>query len=1007
MPAKKNTNEGRGNPKWIIHRRLLVYTCFFLSGAAGLIYEVVWSRQLGLFLGITSHATTAVITAYMLGLAAGSWWIGRRADSVRQPLRLYAWLEIGIGIFAASTPWLFKALQAGYAGWTGEIGVAGPTADAIRFVIALAAMLPPTFLMGGTLPLLVRGLLQESPQLGAITGRLYGINTLGAMVGTAIAGFWLLPWIGVTRSIMTGVAANLFVALLVLLFAAKPAKPAAAAAKAPTPKRKGGSRVPPSPATLSPAALTPAAVMPTAVTPTALRPAQGFALLAGFAIAGFAALLTQLAWIRAMVLVVGGSVYAFTITLTSFLAGIGLGSLVYGAWLSRKGNSVEARFRLAALLAFLIALTGLLSLALIGQLPSWFLAGYEAGWVQKFTVYQVFIFALCFAVMFLPTLFMGALFPLLAVSWTGPVEKAGRGIGGAYAVNTAGTILGCLLGGLLLLPVLGIHYSIVLSASLYAVVAAGLALSAGSAKPIVTAIGVAIFIIAAWLTPEWNRERMASGVFYQTELKANAKRSPELQRALDQQKLVYYKEGLHGTVSVTDDGRQKSLVVNGKAEASSVSDRSTQISLAQLGTLMHPQPRSALVIGLGSGVTAGSLTTHDSIEEITVLEISHEVVEASEFFTEENHDVLSHPAVNLVAADGRNYVLASDRKWDLIISEPSNPWLSGVSNLFTEDFFRLIKKRLAPGGVMTQWFHLYGVSVDDVKTVLQGFAANYRHVIVWHLQAGDLIMTGSDDVQALDMGRLETAFADPRIGPELLRAGFSTPRDLLLHFLMDGQRLSEYVAGAKPDTDDRPNIEFSAPRSMYARGTQSVLEDIVNSAQNYRYHLPLANPAMRTDAGFRSRTLNLEVSSRPGTDFEKVQSDWQLWRVVQPGQSGSTVGVADYRQMSWLEEKNLVNVQLVRDTFSPNPSQRQSYLAANLKIPPVAGGILGRAGDPDAVWLSGTDTVEQSTELGLFWTCPQDDGASNWYIVTARLEGLVDTDPFTLATTFGDRFRCD
>jgi spermidine synthase len=326
---------------------LLIGICFFFSGLAGLIYEVVWARQLSLFLGITSYAHTAVITAYMAGLAAGSFYFGRRADHHAMPLRLYAWLEIGVGIYAAITPWLFTFLQSTYVGFADVSSLGEMSGHLSRFAIALLALLIPTFLMGGTLPLLVRGFTTELPELGRMTCSFYGINTLGAMLGTVLAGFLLLPWLGITVTIFVGVAINMGIAVIVLNIPNQvhcsgsnhDHKPGVTSSK-PEMRLTNGTRV---------------------------------VVLIAFAAAGFASLLTQIAWIRALILVIGGSVYGFATTLASFLAGIGLGSLVFKRYLATPGDWLTRslfrdRMVQAAVLALLISLTLLLGLPLISKI---------------------------------------------------------------------------------------------------------------------------------------------------------------------------------------------------------------------------------------------------------------------------------------------------------------------------------------------------------------------------------------------------------------------------------------------------------------------------------------------------------------------------------------------------------------------------------------------------------------------------------------------------------------
>ncbi|MSQ97671.1 MAG: hypothetical protein EXR85_00005 [Xanthomonadales bacterium] len=982
------------------HRRqALIYACFFLSGTAGLIYEVVWARQLGLFLGITSYAHTAVIAAYMLGLALGSWLLGRGSDRFLNPLRFYAWLELVIALFAATTPWLFEFLQSAYASWAGIAGVTGNSAHLTRFAIALAALLLPTFLMGGTLPLLVRGVVHSLPQLGAVTGRLYGLNTLGATLGTALAGFVLLPWLGVVNTIFCGVVINIGIALVILSLPRAVVAPQTA-------RTLKDDTVMDTPALTS--ALTPE------LTPV-LTMGQRVFLLTGFAAAGFAALLIQLAWIRSMVLVVGGSVYAFSITLTSFLAGIGMGSLIYSRWLSRR-QLPDERFALAASLAFFAGLAILLGLLVIVRLPRWFLQGYDAGWVDDFATYQVFIFALSLAPMILPTLLMGALFPLLAVTWTRSQESAGRGIGSAYAVNTLGTIFGALLGGLVLLPSLGIQHSIILAAGIYVAAAIGFWLAAHHPRPLTTAVAVSVFLLAAYLLPSWDRMMMARGIYYEPQQYVEGLHDGDLEGVVRAEPLLYYGEGLEGTVSVVQEEVQRALRINGKVDASSESDLQSQVSAGQLAALIHPKPRNALLIGLGSGVTAGALLTHRSIGELTVLEMSPQVVEASAFFADTNRHALEDSRLKLVSADARNYVLAARQQWDLIVSEPSNPWISGVSNLFTEDFFRLAKTRLAPGGIMTQWFHSYSVTAEDVKSVLHAFSSNYAYVTIWHMQYGDLFLLGSDQPYFLDQQKLQAALADPVIGPDLRRANLGTPRELYRHFLASGGSLTDYLAGAITNSDRRPHIEFSAPRSLYAGWTDAGLLDIARILNGQKFALPLQNQVASDRSGITNTAMGLQVRALLETPQENLQAWWWVWREASWRTPAPTPDIGDLREMSWSEGGLPIQVQLEQFDFSPDLDVRARELYAQLKLPVVAGGMLDKSGDEHALWSLGANERADPgagpafgagvIELALSWTCPLSEGAVNRFLVVAQLaDPGEEAWPETLAA-FASRFEC-
>ncbi|MFO1428571.1 MAG: fused MFS/spermidine synthase [Candidatus Competibacteraceae bacterium] len=988
-------------PKVTLQQR--AYFCFFLSGAAGLIYEVVWARQLGLFLGITTYAHTAVITAYMAGLAAGSFYLGRYADRRTQPLRFYAWLEIAIGLYAALTPWFFPVLQTLYADAAGMAGVTGTSAHLSRFALALPALLIPTFLMGGTLPLLVRGLTRTLPELGSMTSRLYGINTLGATLGAFTAGYLLLPFLGISGAIYVGVILNLGVAVA-MLNAPPPvpeAKPAPVVEKR---RHKDRKAIPPPPLEPPP---------PVVLEPLSLPVIRS--LLLGFALAGFASLLCQLAWIRALILIVGSSVYAFTITLTSFLAGIGLGSLIYGRLSARRGVlSTPTALTLAAALAATIGFTILLGLPLLGGLPDLFMQGYQEGLQESFPLFQAFIFSLNFLIMLLPTLGMGALFPLIAVLWTRNAEAVGRGVGTAYAVNTVGTIFGALLGGLVLLPTFGIQRSILLAAGLYV----GIALLFWMVRPVpaTTSVryggllaGLAGFVLAVVLLPPWDRTLMTSGVFFNADRYAQGLAlQKSLQEILNYRKLLYYGEGRDGTVSVFDTGVQRILVINGKTDASSKSDLRTQVSLGQLPLALHPDPKHVLIIGLGSGMTAGAVAKHQGVEEITVLEISPEVVEASKLFTAENGDVLADPRVKLVLADARNYVLADSRHYDVIISEPSNPWISGISNLFTRDFFELAYRRLAPGGTMVQWLHTYQLGLDDLKSILQTFQSIFPHVTVWLPDLGDLILIGSEGPQEADYSRMQALLQqmDFRFGLE--RTQYATPEQVARMYLMDSETLRGYAADATINSDDRPTLEFNAPRSLYRETNLVNLSDMFRYQQGKQKAAPFRGLAQATAEGLEVPAMGLRVV----TPASLRKEDWDLvWSVEDQmvedaAKDNLKLGIGSQRVLTWREGPLETTVQAVWLETAPSAPEQQAYLDRMVQAQHLRRGRLRLPDGQEGPWLLGYDAGKQEIELAIAWTCPVASGGVTRYMAYRRLADPGEEQRESAVLNLADRFHC-
>lgn len=960
--------------------RSLVLLCFFLSGAAGLVYEVVWARQLSLFLGITSFAHTAVITAYMAGLAAGSLYFGRRADKSVSPLRTYARLEIGICVYALMTPFMFDFLQAGYADMAGVAGISGMSGHLSRFAIALMALLLPTFLMGGTLPLLVRGFVNTLPELGKATGRLYGINTLGAMCGTLLAGYLLLPQFGIVITTFMAAVVNLLIAIYIL------ASILPADAKGAFPS-KAGDR--------GPLSATPA------------DRATRLAILAGFGLAGFASLLTQMAWIRALIMVVGGSVYAFTITLASFLAGIGLGSLVYGWLMSKRWQHLQA----AAVIALMIAFSLLAGLPLLQRLPEWFLAGFSWLGFEHFLRFQLFIFVLCFSIMIVPTLLMGALFPLVTVIWTRSNERAAQGVGTAYAINTVGTIFGALLGGLAILPLTGVHNGVQLAASVYVLAAVLFWWLGSKARPVFTrvaaiAVAIPLFLTGAALLPPWDRAVMASGVYYRADITTQILEDTGFNDYLSESELLYYREGLDGTVTVKLNDGERSLAVNGKTDASSHGDLPTQVMLGQLPLQMNREVRDAMVIGLGSGITAGSVATNTAIEQLTILEISGEVVEASEFFRPENYGVLDDPRVEMVTADARNYLLATREQFDLIVSEPSNPWISGVSNLFTQEFFALARERLRPTGLLTQWFHTYSMSGDDFRSVLGAIDSEFEHVSVWRTLPGDLVIVASQLPHGLNLGTVDwDSPQDPEV-IELNRAGLSGDRDLVRLYLVGGEALRQFTIGARRNTDRHPVVEFNAPRYLYAKGEEDNLDLLFGFLGGQDLSVPVERLLELLPGRVESPAFGLNVEM-PGDEDAQIRS--AHWLVTHRQLDGMAYSLASQRRLVWQEGQEGAYLQADWQPTRPQYDELLALLDALVVGEIQFAGDIGIAGSREpAAWSLHLETESDRLRLGVAWSCVTRQGSPGFtrYAAATSIPAQWHDQQEFILERFAGRFTC-
>lgn len=830
---------------------VIVFLCFFLSGASGLLFEVLWTRELGLVFGSTTLAISTVLSVYMAGLALGSYLGGRLCGSgfVKRPLRAYALVEAGVGLFALSVPyWLSYYPRVNSILWH-SVGDHYALLSLLRFAATALLLLLPTTLMGATLPLLSQHLSLQKKQLGSAAvqvGALFAANTGGAVLGTFLSGFVLLPALGVTATNYFGAVTNLTLAVAILMaeqlqlrLARRPAKAQALAAEA-------------SPEGEAAAADEAPAQVPEPFLPTDWQ--RGLAV-GCYAISGGTAMVYQVLWTRALAIVLGSSVYSFTLILLAFLIGLAGGAALMTRRIPRIRRPVQA----LALIHALTLLTALWSFVVLPRLPGIFLSLLRGG---SFAVNELLAmqFALAAMAIIPATLAMGGVMPLTMHVYTsrrGPkksetapapddpnandIAGIGRDVGIAYAWNTVGAITGSFAAGFVVLPAMGLQRGLLLCSLITAALAALLLGSerAKAARPDPDAgageaslkpglgqrlaqrprlLGAAILLVAvlaAVLLPKWNLTHFSAGLFRVSIARqiiyANDRRTPDL---------LYYKDGVSTTVSVERWGKHLALKNNGKVDASNGDDMSTQIMVGLMPLLFHQtsldRPPRVAVVGYGSGVTAGAVTQFP-IGHADVVELEPAVIEAGDkFFADVNHRPSADPRVTVIAGDGRNFMTQSDSKYDVIVSEPSNPWIAGVSNLFTVDYWRLARSRLAEDGVFCQWAQLYELSQPNVKTLLRSFASvfPYTYVFAAEHRSSDVILVASPRPLPLDVGRLARNFSVPTLRAELHRGGVDEPEDLLADLLLVPDELPAYTAGAIINTDDNARIEFLAPRDL-------------------------------------------------------------------------------------------------------------------------------------------------------------------------------------------------
>jgi len=774
------------------------YLLFFLSGAAALVYQVVWVRSLSLVLGSSHLAVATVLSVYMAGLALGNRLFAAAADRSQRPLRLYGLLECGIGLSALGSlgltalyPRLYEAL----AGGTPENGAA---LTLLRASLALGAIIVPTTLMGGTFPVMTRFVTADPRRFAGQLARLYAINTLGAVLGTLAAGFVLLRHLGATASLAIAVATSLGVGLVAVLLQR---------------------RSPPVAADLGAAAAGESSPAPTV---GAVRPAAGavvrWAVLYGVGLSGFCAMGYEVLWTRMLTLGLGTSVYSFTILLAAFLAGIALGSQVFGMLAARRpAAGAVAHARVFAATQVAVGLAALLVTWRLQALPGTVL-GLQASLAGPdglgFAARLAISATLAFGFLIVPALFLGMAVPAAGAALRESETRTGATVGRLLAANTIGAILGPLAAGFVLIQVFGIERSLRLLAVL-SLATGALAAAATVARRRAAALGVTAILAAAalvsvpqWKT-SWDREALATYV--------NNTPIKDAGDILDQGDLeaVFYREGINSTVSVLRslNGIQ-TYVVNGRAEASSAGiDVQLQRSLGHLPMLLHPDPRRVFILGTGSGMTLGATARHPQVERLVLAEIEAEMLEVGRLFARWNGGVLDDPRLRVVLDDGRNYLARAREQFDMISADPIHPWSGGAGYLYTREFFESILARLAPGGIASQWLPLYELSDRDVRTVVRTYADVFPHVMVF-VTYYDALLVGSGDPLVIDPRALERRLQAPGLLDDLAIPRMAGAADLLSYFVMGTEGARRYGSGGDLNTDDNLVLEFSAPASQ-------------------------------------------------------------------------------------------------------------------------------------------------------------------------------------------------
>jgi spermidine synthase len=804
----------------------LLGTVFFFSGLCGLIYEVLWSRWLTLIFGNTTYAISTVVGVFMFGLALGSYGCGRILTRIKNPLRAYALVEMGIGVYAALFIPLLSGVQGIHSILFPFIYEHTLILNITRILLSFGLLLIPTSLMGATLPLLGQSITHSPALVGRDIGILYALNTFGAAAGSFSSAFLLIPALGILPTVLFGAVLNMLIGLAVwALFKGEEGE----GMKSPTRMLN---------------------LPPNSNTTERLRPYIFFLFI--FMGSGCLALIYEVAWSRALILVFGTSIYAFATILTTYLIGIALGSLLMGRWTDRVKNPVLpfALFQMAIGI-FVFATT-----IVIGKLPDFFLNIFSRSDLSWETI-TLIEFGVCFLVIIGPTFASGACFPLvtrLFVNYRG--FKVGQTVADAYTFNTLGGIFGSLASGFLFIPLLGVERSLLLGGGTNLLIVSLLSIFLPGLKgptkfvwrvaPVLGGIAGIIFL------PSWNPKVLNSGVYVYANIMANNMESTDVNSFMADYKLLFHKEGASATVTVFEEANTRFLRVNGKTDGGNSSDNYTQIFLGLLPVMYCKNPEKALVIGLGTGITLGSVLDYP-VTQVDCVEISPEVVEASHFFDEDNGHVLSSPRVRLHLLDGRTWLMAIPQTYDLITAEPSHPWQTGNANLFTVDFFRLAVKRLNEEGVFCQWLPMYHMDKEHFRLLVSSFKKVFPYVHIWMTTTDALLIGSRQKLTTVDYVELQRRMAMSKIRERLAKVEIHSPEDFLSFFYLDNEAVVKFIKGTRGvNSDNNPVLEFSAPKYLLKKTKPDTFFSFLTLS--YESKLPLVNA--KDIVGIQQKRLN-------------------------------------------------------------------------------------------------------------------------------------------------------
>ena len=765
------------------YRFSCVAAFIFISGFCSLAYQVVWLREFRLVFGGSTLAASAVLAVFMGALGLGSWILGRKADESVRPGRFYAIIELLIGLTVLVSPLLLVLANKLYY-MTGGIQALGTGAVALQIIIAITVIAAPCFLMGGTLPAAIRLVQTDEDEARSFSALIYGMNIAGAVIGAFIVNFYCLEALGNTKSLLMAAGLNLILAAVAYYTVAMHQAP-----QSPTTNNdeKHG----------------------------AVWPLYSVAFFSGFTF-----FVMELLWFRSSVPLLGGSVYNFGLILAVALIGMSIGGLLYSLIIKYIKPSYAFLAIISTLFAAAVAIPYIWGDGFVR-----FCKVIQAGYLGYPLEDKLWVWFIIAGFLALPASMMaGIQFPLI-LSLVGKGKDAvGKQTGCAYAFNTAGAVIGSILGGFILIPQLSVNYTWLYMITLTLVVGLCIAFAAISKRESFggfTAIGLTcltalMLIQGSGITGYWLHNPVGFGrsAFKEHQTLVDV----EQEKREFQHEIIYQYDGLENSGALSL-GNDLSLLNNGKSDGTALGDAPTQIMISILPALLHQgEPARTCVIGLGTGMTAGWLAEIDSVKTVDVYELEPRVAECASYYASFNHDVTNHPKVNIIHGDAREGLRAAIDKehyYDLIASEPPNPQRAGVANLFTQEYYQTISKQLNEGGVFAQWLQAYEIKLESVNLILATLRSVFPQVCVYQTLDSDLVFVCHKKRKALPLELIRNKLKQPAYRLATNRAfGTHSVEGILSHSVANSEYVSNLAKSVKLiNTDDRNLLEFQVART--------------------------------------------------------------------------------------------------------------------------------------------------------------------------------------------------